>query len=270
MISPELYLFDSFGLYHKSKAIEAELIEKAVRVCRDNQAAFTRPYPTKIKGFETHKIFLDLLTHPAIHEICKVCYGPAYRLDHLHLAEQNKHTTKKPDLHGECFGRLQSHYYFSAPQRHIKEPCYTRVGQLSVGVVLQGQRQATGGFCYVPGSHKSAYHLTGAELMNSLLSDPQKHKQVVVVPDLDPGDVVAFPENLIHGHTVMTTPTCRLFLYGMYFPYSISYKHNSPQVDALLEIADDAQKVYLTRNIAEMNYESYKFRPEVRPACDWK
>lgn len=270
MISPELYLFDSVGLYHKANAVASDLVAEAVRVYQSNYEAFTRPYPTKVKGFETHKIFLDLLTQPAVHEICRVCYGPAYRLDHLHLAEQNQQTTKKPDLHGEFFGRFQSHYYLSSPQRHIRKPCYTRVGQLSVGVVLQGQDKATGGFCYIPGSHKSAYHLTGAELMNSVFSNPQVRKNTVTVPDLAPGDVIAFPENLIHGHTVMTTKTHRLFLYGMYFPYSISYKYNNPQIDALLSIADENQKIFLTRNIEEMNYESYKFRPEVRPNHEWQ
>lgn len=268
MIDHELYYFDSAGFYHKKNAVSKNLIDQANYLYDENYSSYLKTQHIKVKGFESNKIFLDLLTHDFVDKICNVCYGPAFRLDHLHIAEQNNQTTDFLNLHGEFFGQLQSHYYISYPQRHIKDACYTRTGQLSVGIVLKPQNRETGGYCYIPGSHKSSYHVTGAELRSSILKDVKTANQYVIVPDLDAGDIIAFPENLIHGNTVMTTSSLRRILYGMYFPYSITFKYNNTQIDDLEKVADEEQKRFLTRNIKEMNEETYKYRPLVRHPFD--
>jgi hypothetical protein len=231
MISQELYFFDCWGLYHKRNVFDEAIIAKANWLF--DKAAHGQPVRgIKLDGiFESNPFFLDLLFHPEIRKICELCFSDEYRLDHAFAVHQNQRSAVGTGLHGKPFGKNMAHYYLTQGCERLDSPCWTRTGQLSVGIVLQGQTKETGGFCFIPGSHKSSYFASGQHVQEKLL-DHDSFDRYVVVPELRPGDVVAMPECLLHGQTVMRTGVRRL-MYHMFFPLSIKFMDFSAQRDKL-------------------------------------
>jgi len=252
MIDLETYLFDSLGFYHRKNAICPSSINTAVEKIEELEKtndclSLRNNIPHKIQGWESEKIFLDLILHDSVLNICKIVFGEDFRLDHAFIVHQSKTIgdLTRNSLHGETHGVYNSHFYHTLPQTHIKSPCKTNVGQLSVGIVLKPQNEKTGGVCYIPGSHKSSYILHGAEVTQAFLKNDKIFRETVRVPELNPGDVIAFPENLIHGTTTMLTDSKRQILYAMFFPISQIFDHNKNQINKLIQIADNKQKKYL-------------------------
>ena len=99
-------------------------------------------------------------------------------------------------LHGGPQSSQHSCYYLQLP--HGKRRGI--VGQMNFGYCLEPQNSKTGGFVYVPGSHKSADSRAGNEVLSEVykgnFTDPS-----LLVPELNPGDLLVFTEALIHGDT---------------------------------------------------------------------
>jgi hypothetical protein len=221
MISKELYFFDCWGLYHARNVFNSRAITHLNQLF---DKAMGDPPKTGIKVhnvFASDPAFLYMLFTPTIMQICRLCFGSEYRLDHAFGIHQTAQSNVGTSLHGKPFGKNMAHYYLTQGCERLDTPCWTRTGQLSVGIVLHGQTKETGGFCYIPGSHKSSYFASGQHVHEKLL-DEKTFAEHVVVPDLNPGDVIAMPECLIHGQTVMRSGMRRI-MYNMMFPLSIKF-----------------------------------------------
>lgn len=232
MISRELYFFDCWGLYHKRDVFDAAIIAQANYLFDKVQSGLPAAGIKVNNVFESDPYFLNLLFHPEIQKICKLCFGDEYRLDHAFAVHQTPRSGVGTGLHGKPFGKNMAHYYMTQGCERLDTPCWTRTGQLSVGIVLQGQTKETGGFCYIPGSHKSSYFASGQHVHEKFLLDHRHFADYVVIPELHPGDVVAMPECLLHGQTVMRSGTRRM-MYNMFFPLSIRFKDFSEQRNKL-------------------------------------
>jgi hypothetical protein len=249
MIDKEIYFFDCFGLYHKKNVFNLDDIETC-------NLAFDQSLEKYNKGikyynvFDKHKIFIQLANHAEVKKICKICFGEEYRLDHAFLINQDFNDNIPNDLHGKSFGKNMSHYYLFNAQDHIDKPCFTRTGQLSIGIVLKGQNSNTGGFCYIPGSHKTAYQVSGQNVLEKILEN-KNFDDYLNVPNLNPGDLIAMPESLIHGQTKMKMGNRRI-VYCMFFPLGNKFKNFSSEYKNIQSITDNPEYLKILTEPPEM------------------
>jgi ectoine hydroxylase-related dioxygenase (phytanoyl-CoA dioxygenase family) len=254
MISTEYYLFDCFGLYHKKNVFNKQLIDQANQVF-ESQIFKTGSDNLKFFDIDKDKVFIDLILSDHVIDACNAIYSCNYRLDHafiLNQSEKNSHSDKNK-LHGKHFGKFNAHFHISYQQENINHLCVTKVGQLSVGIVLKNQNKDTGGFCYIPGSHKTAYCVSGQELVATILSNEKNFYESVVIPELNEGDLVIFSESLIHGQSKMLKPHVRRNIYGMFFPISMNYMNpKNQQIQNFAQIVTDKKRSYLISNIDDI------------------
>ncbi len=137
------------------------------------------------------KAFCDLLDHRAIMPVLRLRLGDAFRLDRLYGMNMRK---------GMSYGGLHADYGASAPQSDVKPGEYYafRANQIYEGFIvvawsLSDAGGEQGGFCCIPGSHKSHYKLPRQ------ISDDHDLSPAVVIPDMPAGSVILFTEALTHG-----------------------------------------------------------------------
>lgn len=137
------------------------------------------------------KPFCDLLDHPAILPILRLRLGDAFRLDRLYGMYMRQ---------GMRYSTLHSDYGASAPNAGVKPGEYFafRTNQVHEGFVvvawaLSDAGPEHGGFCCIPGSHKSHYKLPQA------IKEAHEASPHVIIPEMPAGSVILFSEALTHG-----------------------------------------------------------------------
>jgi len=137
------------------------------------------------------KPFCDLLDHPAIMPLLRLRLGDAFRLDRLYGM------LMRP---GMTYVGLHADYGASAPQSNVKPGEYYGFrsnqiyeGFIVVGWALSDAGSEHGGFCCIPGSHKSNYRLPQP------ISDNFESSPHVILPAMPAGSVILFSEALTHG-----------------------------------------------------------------------
>ena len=78
-----------------------------------------------------------------------------------------------------------------------------RSALLGCNVMLTDHDPGFGGFCVVPGSHKSNFKMPDG------MVDGEKYKEFIIQPATKAGDVVLFSEGTVHGAMAWTTETQR-------------------------------------------------------------
>lgn len=137
------------------------------------------------------KPFCDLLDHPTVMSILQFRLGDCFRLDRLYGINMEK---------GMRRGRLHADYgpmsrisksvpgeYFHLPQHEITQ------GFTVVTWCLSDTGPDHGGFCCIPGSHKTNYRLPKE------IHDAPHESSKVIIPYAPAGSVVLFSEALTHG-----------------------------------------------------------------------
>ena len=137
------------------------------------------------------KPFCDLLDHPAIMPILRLRLGDAFRLDRLYGMYMRK---------GMSYGALHADYGATAPKSGTKPGEYYAFktneiyeGFIVVAWALSDSGAEHGGFCCIPGSHKSNYRLP-PQIGENYETSPH-----VVIPRIPAGSVLLFTESLTHG-----------------------------------------------------------------------
>lgn len=137
------------------------------------------------------KPFCDLLDHPAIMPVLRFRLGDAFRLDRLYGMYMRK---------GQSYFKLHADYGASAPQSNMKPGEYYafRSNQIYEGFIvvawaLTDAGAEHGGFCCIPGSHKSHYRLPRH------IADTFEDSPYVEIPKMPAGSVMLFTESLTHG-----------------------------------------------------------------------
>ena len=218
-LTKELYFFDAFGVFIQKSAFPKEQIELANKIFDEHPKDNKDGKFKYLDVFESDRVFLDFFTNETLQKVSSMCLGKNFRLDHGFLVEQDSRTDPSNHLHGKSFGKDAIHFYLTQGTESIQNTCWTRTGQLSAGIVLKGQRSESGGFGYIKGSHKSSYFVRGQEIKSCLLTSNELYDEYVTIPDLEPGDLIIFPENLTHGQSRMrNTKNPRRMVYGMLFP----------------------------------------------------
>lgn len=180
----DVYLFDCMGLVVLRNIIPIEKIELAKNLIKKK---FPGILPWKFSILSLGEVFWDIMTNPKIMAFAEQVCGDQFRLDHAFSVASDAGIV---NLHGGPSSSFGS--------------CFTKIdnqlmtGQLSCGIPLVPQSPATGGMCYIPGSHRSVDFRTGKDIRKDLFNESLEHESIIV-PDLNPGDVVFFSESLVHG-----------------------------------------------------------------------
>lgn len=135
--------------------------------------------------------FCNLLDHPAVMPVLRMRLGDAFRLDRLYGMNMSK---------GMSYGGLHADYGATAPAENVQPGEYYafRANQIYEGFVvvawaLSDGGGELGGFCCIPGSHKSNYKLP------QQIRDEHDRSPAVVIPEMPAGSVILFTESLTHG-----------------------------------------------------------------------
>lgn len=196
------YSFETTGCVILENFLTKEEIKRASDAIHSNWEKI----PWKFPVLHLDRIFWEMLTKDFVLEFCEHFCGEHFRLDHAFGLSSNDAITQ---LHGGPQSSQYSCFYLplSGPRKAI-------AGQLNFGFCLQEQNTNTGGFVYVPGSHKTNDHRAGKEILQEVYENDFTHHSLVI-PNLKPGDLMVFTEALIHGDTGWrgSPQDCRMQVY---------------------------------------------------------
>lgn len=200
----DIYLFDCVGLAVIRNVIPLEQIDSARKAI---SSFYPNKMPWKFSTLGMGEVFWDIMTNRRILSTVEHLCGDQFRMDHAFAVSSDERIINlhggPASSYGSCFTKLDNEIY---------------VGQLSVGVPLTAQSPATGGMCYIPGSHRSLDVRNGREIKKELFEGKQDH-EAIVVPTINPGDLVLFSESLVHGDLGWKpTDRSRLILYYKFSP----------------------------------------------------
>ena len=184
------YSFDCTGVAIIKKAIPKATVDKVRRCLDRNWPALT---PWKFPVLHLDRVFWELMTHPQVLSLSHQFAGDNFRMDHAFGVSSNR---SQPQMHGGPQSSQYSCFYQPLPFGERKGIA----GQLNFGFSIDGQSPADGGFCYIPGSHKVVDPRAGKEVLAEVYDNNFNHHSIVV-PTLEPGDLMLFTEALIHGDT---------------------------------------------------------------------
>jgi ectoine hydroxylase-related dioxygenase (phytanoyl-CoA dioxygenase family) len=136
--------------------------------------------------------FRNLLCHKHVAPVLNELLGVGYRLDHSPLMITQEKGAEGHTLHG---GAVTESGEPAWPLAYEFRHGQMRNQLLTVCMQLQDAGPGDGGFCVVPGSHKSNYPVP-PDLAD--LADPEL-AEFVQQPEMYPGDVLLFTEAVLHG-----------------------------------------------------------------------
>jgi len=165
-------------------------------------------------------------------------------------------------LHGGTVDCVSGEY-----NHHLAYTCHNgqiRTNLLGCNVMLVDHNPGDGGFCAVPGSHKSGFRLPPG------MVDGLAHAEHIVQPATKAGDVVLFSEGTVHGAMPWTSDAQRRCALYRFAPATMAYgrsyfRGDGEDADATLWPAkfydglNDAQRAVL-----EPPYANRLDRPNVR------
>lgn len=159
--------------------------------------------------------FRDLLVHPSLRPILNEVLGTGYRLDHSPLVIGMQKGSNGHTLHGGAIDPSSNQ-----PAWNIAYECRNqaiRAQLLTVSVALTDVNAGDGGFCVVPGSHKSNF-VPPDELRHF-----EDYTDMVQQPVLKRGDVLFFTEAALHGTLPWTSDLPRRTLIYRFSPATMAY-----------------------------------------------
>lgn len=150
-----------------------------------------------------------LLEQPAVLAAMRQVYPAGYYLDHASLSLAAAGSCGI-ELHGGAFERDPRQSYYWAGD-------HWDVGMCILSVMLVPVAAGMGGTALVPGSHKSNISPSSA------FPGPEQFQRTpwVVGPELAPGDLLVFPEALVHGAFPWREAWERRCLLAKYYPAHI-------------------------------------------------
>ena len=208
MSEEERFAFDLEGYLVVRQVLAAEQVALLAAVAR-------RECPTPIDAPPWRRVFgptrwgrpyQDLIDHPRIVPYLGELLGPKFRLDHDYALFMTK-GGRDQDLHGGATDANPDHGY-------SYRDGVIRCGLTVVSFCLSDAGPGDGGFCCLPGSHKS-------NLPRSLPRDVREFRRIphyLVQPQVEAGDAILFTEALIHGTLPWTAEHQRLAVLYKYSP----------------------------------------------------
>ena len=143
-------------------------------------------------GTDDSQVFASILNHPRLVPIFHGILGQGYRMDHLPFCILQDYGSEGFQLHGGTIDCMSGEY-----NPHLAYTCHhdtIRTALLGCSVVLTDHNAGDGGFCVVPGSHKSNF-----QMPPGMVDGSEEYRQFIQQPVTKAGDVVLFSEGTVHG-----------------------------------------------------------------------
>ena len=169
-------------------------------------------------------VFKSILAHPRLVPLFHGLLGKGYRLDHIPFILMNNKGGEGFQLHGgtvDCnSGEYNSNLAYTCHNGSI------RSNLLGCNVMLVDHDAGDGGFCVVPGSHKSNFKMPEG------MVDGMNHSEYIIQPQTKAGDVVLFSEGTVHGAMGWNSDTQRRCALYRFAPATMAYGRSYFQDDA--------------------------------------
>lgn len=165
-------------------------------------------------GVESHA-FKSIMAHPRLVPLFHGLLGKGYRLDHIPFVLMNNQGGEGFQLHGGSVDCSSGEY-----NHNLAYSCHNgniRSSLLGCNVMLVDHNPGDGGFCVVPGSHKSNFKMPPG------MVDGLAHNEYIVQPATKAGDVVLFSEGTVHGAMGWTSEVQRRCALYRFAPATVSY-----------------------------------------------
>lgn len=204
---------------------------------------------------EDSKIFKSILAHPRLLPLFHGILGKGYRMDHLPFLIAQDKGAEGFALHGGTVDCSTGMY--NPELAYTCHNGFIRSALLACSVVLTDHDPGFGGFCVVPGSHKSNFKMPEG------MVDGEAYSEYIQQPATKAGDVVLFSEGTVHGALPWTQDTQRRVCLYRFSPatnvYGRSYfTENGKWPEKMYEGLTDAQRAVL-----EPPYANRLDRPEI-------
>jgi hypothetical protein len=207
MTEEELFAFDLEGYLIIKQVLSPAEVAALRAIALQKSSPANRPaYHRELGASAWAGAYHALIDHPRIVPYLVDVLGPKFRLDHDYVIFMSK-GGRDQELHGGATDTNPDHGY------HYRDGV-VRCGLTVVTFVLSPARAGDGGFCCIPGSHKSNF-------IGSLPRDVRTYRRTphyVVQPAVEPGDAIIFTEALIHGTLPWTAEHERLAVIYKYSP----------------------------------------------------
>lgn len=282
MTDDEKYLFDLNGYLVIRNVLTPQEVEEANRVIdmhsdrfvQRNSGALRNAIPnTKYYGTgpgrkdmgqvlewgEDSRVFRSILAHPRLVPLFHGILGEGYRMDHLPMVIAQDKGAEGFQLHGgtiDCgTGEYNPFLAYHCQQGTI------RSALLGCNVLLTDHNAGDGGFCIVPGSHKSNFKMPPG------MRDGEMYDEFIRQPVTKAGDVILFSEGTVHGAMAWTSDRQRRACLYRFAPatsvYGRSYFGHEPGhgwPSKMYEGLTEAQRAVL-----EPPYANRLDRPIIQP-----
>lgn len=176
------------------------------------------------------KPFQNLFDHPNMIPYLSELLGPQFRADHDYGIFMRQ-GGRKGGLHGGDH-RAGTHYY-------KYRDGVMRNGLTVVVYFLAPAPPGSGGFCCVPGSHKSNFALNVPEEVRSFKCIPH----YLANPSAETGDALIFTEATMHGTLTWTAENERRTLLYKFTPGHVSYASTYYNHDDYEDLTEQQKRV---------------------------
>ena len=213
MTADDRYLFDLNGYIIVRNVLTEEEVEHANNVItkRSDEMIERSDAPlrntvkgTAFSGSESRKdlggvfewgpdsqIFKSILAHSKLLPYFHTLLGKGYRMDHIPFCISQNKNSEGFQLHGGTIDCTSGNYNPSLAYTHTHG--FLQCALLGCNLMLVDHKAGDGGFCIVPGSHKSNYKMPDG------MVDGERHSEYIIQPETKAGDVVLFSEGTVHG-----------------------------------------------------------------------
>jgi ectoine hydroxylase-related dioxygenase (phytanoyl-CoA dioxygenase family) len=225
MSEAERYLFDLHGYIIIRNVLTPEEIKEANRIIDHKQNNMIERKETALRNAvkgtafygtgtgrkdlggvlewgDDSKVFRKILAHPRLVPLFHGILGKGYRMDHLPFVIAQDKGAEGFQLHGgtvDCnTGQYNPELAYTCHNEFI------RSALLGCNVMLTDHNEGYGGFCVVPGSHKSNF-----KMPKGMVDGADMYKEYIIQPKTKAGDVVLFSEGTVHGAMAWTAETQR-------------------------------------------------------------
>ena len=173
----------------------------------------------------------SILAHRRLMPYLHAFVGRGYRLDHQPLVIIQDKGAEGFDMHGGAIddGNMWDPY-LSYQVAHGT----VRTNLLGVSLQLVDTQGSTdGGFCIIPGSHKSNFRCPAAvkKMQYPMSAATQEQQPLTVSPSVRAGDVILFSEACTHGTLAWKSDRQRRIVLYRFSPANLAYGRNYSDPD---------------------------------------
>lgn len=233
MTAEEKFLFDLEGYLIVKQVLTAEEVATLSAIAYQkcpvpiDRPKWRRVFATSSWG----PPYQALIDHPKIIPYLIELVGRKFRLDHDYCVFTTK-GGRDQDLHGGATTNNPDHWY-------AYRDGVIRCGLTVITFFLTHANAGDGGFCCVPGSHKSNF-------ITSLPQDVRNYQRMphyVVQPPVEAGDAIIFAEALIHGTVPWTADHERLVLLYKYSPGHSAWMNNYCDLNKYTDLTEQQKRI---------------------------